>query len=88
MSDAGLVSRPKVGAAYIDIDEWRDAPRPHRYVHGGFEGTHTRFPFGEDAEVTVEVTRACRVGAHRDGRAGRTPFARNNARVRVVVTAR
>ena len=28
---------------YIDIDEWRDAPVRHRYVHGGFKGTDTRF---------------------------------------------
>jgi hypothetical protein len=33
------------GAPFIDIDEQRDHPRPHRYVHGGFEGTHTRFSF-------------------------------------------
>jgi hypothetical protein len=32
-----------VGDLFIDIDEWRDSPRPHRYVHGGFEGTHTLF---------------------------------------------
>lgn len=30
---------------YIDIDEWRDAPVRHRYVHGGFKGTETRFSF-------------------------------------------
>jgi hypothetical protein len=30
---------------YVDIDEWRDSPRRHRYVHGGFKGTHTRFSF-------------------------------------------
>jgi hypothetical protein len=33
------------GAPFIDVDEWRQTPRPHRYVHGGFEGTHTRFSF-------------------------------------------
>jgi hypothetical protein len=33
------------GAPYIDVDEMRDLPRPHRYVHGGFEETHTRFSF-------------------------------------------
>jgi hypothetical protein len=33
------------GAAYVDLDEWRDAPYPHRRVHGGFEGTDTRFTF-------------------------------------------
>jgi hypothetical protein len=31
--------------AYVDIDEWRDAPVRHRYVHGGFKGTQTRFSF-------------------------------------------
>lgn len=30
---------------YIDVDEWRDEPVRHRYVHGGFEGTDTRFSF-------------------------------------------
>lgn len=28
---------------YIDIDEWREEPVKHRYVHGGFTGTDTRF---------------------------------------------
>ncbi|MGK9147156.1 hypothetical protein KXS11_05970 [Plantibacter flavus] len=28
---------------YIDIDEPRTLPSPHRYVHGGFRGTDTRF---------------------------------------------
>ena len=28
---------------YIDIDEWRDAPERHRYVHGGFTGSDLRF---------------------------------------------
>ena len=23
---------------YVDIDEWRDVPVRHRYVHGGFKG--------------------------------------------------
>lgn len=30
-------------APYIDRDEWRDQPVRHRYVHGGFAGTATRF---------------------------------------------
>ena len=30
---------------YVDADEWRDAPVRHRYVHGGFKGTDTRFSF-------------------------------------------
>jgi hypothetical protein len=33
------------GAPYIDVDEWQDSPVPHRYVHGGFAGTDTRFAF-------------------------------------------
>ncbi|ROP72594.1 hypothetical protein [Curtobacterium sp. PhB115] len=30
---------------YTDVDEWRDVPVRHRYVHGGFHGTDTRFSF-------------------------------------------
>jgi hypothetical protein len=30
---------------YTDIDEWREQPVKHRYVHGGFKGTDTRFSF-------------------------------------------
>ncbi|AEI46903.1 hypothetical protein [Runella slithyformis] len=30
---------------YIDIDEWRDKPIRHHYIHGGFRGTETRFSF-------------------------------------------
>jgi hypothetical protein len=30
---------------YIDVDEWRDTPVRHRYVHGGFKGTETRFSY-------------------------------------------
>jgi hypothetical protein len=30
-------------APYVDVDEWRDVPVRHRYVHGGFSGTETRF---------------------------------------------
>lgn len=32
-------------APYIDRDEPRSSPYPHRYVHGGFTGTDTRFSF-------------------------------------------
>jgi hypothetical protein len=28
---------------YVDVDEWRHAPVLHRYVHGGFANTETRF---------------------------------------------
>lgn len=31
------------GPATFDVDEQRSAPVPHRYVHGQFEGTDTRF---------------------------------------------
>lgn len=30
---------------YVDKDEWREVPVRHRYVHGGFKGTNTRFSF-------------------------------------------
>jgi PKD domain len=36
---------PYFGPAYLDEDEERDEPVPHRMVHGGFEGTDTRFRF-------------------------------------------
>jgi hypothetical protein len=28
---------------FVDVDEWRDAPERHRYVHGGFKGTDLLF---------------------------------------------
>jgi hypothetical protein len=28
---------------FVDVDEWRDKPVRHRYVHGGFSGTDCRF---------------------------------------------
>src|SRR3954453_3035790 len=36
---------PYFAQPYIDIDEWRNTPVRHRYVHGGFKGTETRFSF-------------------------------------------
>ncbi|HUD31002.1 MAG TPA: hypothetical protein VMQ93_19225, partial [Novosphingobium sp.] len=36
---------PTFAQPYVDIDEWRDAPVRHRYVHGGFKGTETRFSY-------------------------------------------
>jgi hypothetical protein len=33
------------GPPYVDVDEERDAPVPHRRVHGGFTGNDTRFTF-------------------------------------------
>lgn len=43
---AGFETEDKVFAEpYIDIDEWRDTPVKHHYVHGGFKGTETKFSF-------------------------------------------
>jgi hypothetical protein len=42
---APTAADPLFKAPYIDIEEWRDAPVRHRYVHGGFKGTDTRFSF-------------------------------------------
>ncbi len=33
------------GAPWFDVDEWRETPRRHRFVHGGFAGTDARFSF-------------------------------------------
>jgi hypothetical protein len=38
------------GAPYIDVDEERTGAIPFRYVHGGFEGTDTRFAFSFPSE--------------------------------------
>ena len=34
---------PIFGKPFIDVDEWRDAPVRHRYLHGGFAESGTRF---------------------------------------------
>jgi hypothetical protein len=39
------VTDPYFGAPYIDEDIERDEPLVHRMIHGGFEGTDTRFRF-------------------------------------------
>lgn len=36
---------PDYAEPYLDIDEWRDTPEPHRYVHGGFTGTDLKFSY-------------------------------------------
>lgn len=36
---------PDYHDAYIEVDEERAEPVPHRYVHGGFKGTQARFSF-------------------------------------------
>ncbi|MCR2783545.1 MULTISPECIES: hypothetical protein [unclassified Microbacterium] len=33
------------GRAWVDIDEQRESPVAHRYVHGGFDSSDTRFSF-------------------------------------------
>ena len=37
------LSDPDYTTPYVDVDEWRDEPVRHRYVHGGFDGTDCRF---------------------------------------------
>jgi hypothetical protein len=36
---------PLFNEPYIEVNELRDAPVPHRYVHGGFKGADARFSF-------------------------------------------
>jgi hypothetical protein len=43
--DGYAVTDDFFGKPWIDIDEWREKPAPHRHIHGGFEGTDTRFTF-------------------------------------------
>ena len=43
--DGYVVTDEFFGEPQIDVDEERDAPLHHRYVHGGFAGTDTRFSF-------------------------------------------
>jgi hypothetical protein len=38
-------SHPHFGAPYVDLDEWREEPHPHRHIHGGFADCDTRFTF-------------------------------------------
>ncbi len=40
--DAGLMD-PLFSEPFVDIDEWRDVPVRHHYLHGGFSGTDCRF---------------------------------------------
>ncbi|AXQ31007.1 PKD domain-containing protein [Solimonas sp. K1W22B-7] len=36
---------PRYNQPYVDVNELRSEPVPHRYVHGGFTGTDARFSF-------------------------------------------
>ena len=40
-----VATDPMFKEPYVDVDEWRDKPVRHRYVHGGFKGTNARFSF-------------------------------------------
>lgn len=44
-ADPAGTKDPLFQQPFIDVDEWRDAPVRHRYIHGGFKGTETRFSF-------------------------------------------
>ena len=44
-AEALATADPLFKTPYIDVNEWRDAPVRHRYVHGGFKGSDTRFSF-------------------------------------------
>ena len=43
MESADAILAAGFAAPFTDVDEWRESPVPHRYVHGGFTGTDTRF---------------------------------------------
>lgn len=45
LSKTGILLDSLFREPYIDVDEWRDSPVRHRYVHGGFKGTENRFCF-------------------------------------------
>jgi hypothetical protein len=53
-TDNALYPDPLFTEPFIDVDEWRSEPAPHRYVHGGFRDTDLRFsmyfPPGEQYE--------------------------------------
>ena len=36
---------PQFNEPYVEVNELRNEPVPHRYVHGGFKGTDARFSF-------------------------------------------
>jgi hypothetical protein len=44
-SIGGVTDDPYFSEPYVDLDEWRDSPVRHRYVHGGFANTETLFSF-------------------------------------------
>src|SRR3546814_10275595 len=44
-SDPADSHDPRYAQPYVDINELRSEPVPHRYVHGGFHGSDARFSF-------------------------------------------
>jgi hypothetical protein len=44
-ADGFTTEDPLFQQPYVDVQEWRDAPVRHFYVHGGFTGTDTRFSY-------------------------------------------
>lgn len=53
-SDPREVADELFARPFVDLDEWREVPVRHRYVHGGFTGTDTRFSFYFPAEHAYE----------------------------------
>ncbi len=45
---------PMFSDPYVDVDEWPDAPVRHRYLHGGFRHTNTRFSISLPPESSYE----------------------------------
>ncbi len=77
------------GAPYIDEDVELDTPVPHRMIHGGFEGTDTRFRFhfpSEGYQGRMYNPLSGANGGHRgllriaDGRSDRWPVVLRPAR--------
>ena len=75
---------------FVDIDEWRDVPVRHRYVHGGFTGTDLRFSMyfppaerydGRFMQPLMHIAGNENVAVHR--RAGRARQPRHPVRVRL-----
>ena len=67
---------PMFTEPFVDVDEWRDEPVRHRYVHGGFEGTDCRFSmyFPEAKRYQGRFFHAGPAGAgHRARRRRRAP---------------
>ncbi|HEY7269028.1 MAG TPA: hypothetical protein VH951_04300 [Dehalococcoidia bacterium] len=42
---AEILQGPMYSQPFVDVDEWRETPVPHRYVHGGFKGTELLFSY-------------------------------------------